>query len=288
MPFHHLVGIALNLQIALGSIIILTILILPVQEHGVSFYLFVSSLISFISILQFAEYRSFTSLLFIVQLPSHIWLFETPWTEACQTSLSLTISWSLPKFIFIASEMPSSCLILWCPLLLLPSIFPSIRDFSNESSVCIRWPEYWSFSLSISPSSEYSGLISLKIDQFGLFAVQGTFRSLFPHHSSKASVLWCSAFFVVQLAQPYVSAGKTITSTIRPFIRRVLSLLFNTMSRIAITFLPWNQKIFLAAVTICSDFGAQEEEICYYFHLFPFYLPCSNGARCHDLNFFNI
>ena len=149
MPFHHLVGIALNLQIALGSIIILTILILPVQEHGVSFYLFVSSLISFISILQFAEYRSFTSLLFIVQLPSHIWLFETLWTEACQTSLSLTISWSLPKFIFIASEMPSSCLILWCPLLLLPSIFPSIRDFSNESSVCIRWPEYWSSSMSL-------------------------------------------------------------------------------------------------------------------------------------------
>ena len=138
MPFHHLVGIALNLQIALGSIIILTILILPVQEHFVSFYLFASSLISFISILQFSEYRSFTSLLFIVQLPSHIRLFETPWTEACQTYLSLTISWSLPKFMSMALVMPSSHLILWCPFLLLPSIFPTIRDFSSELPISIR------------------------------------------------------------------------------------------------------------------------------------------------------
>ena len=161
MPFHHLVGIALNLQIALGSIIILTILILPVQEHFVSFYLFASSLISFISILQFSEYRSFTSLLFIVQLPSHIRLFETPWTEACQTYLSLTISWSLPKFMFITSVMPSNCLILWRPLLRLPSIFPSIRDFPNESSVCIRWPKYWSFSFS--PSVNIQGWSPLRL-----------------------------------------------------------------------------------------------------------------------------
>ena len=144
----------------------------------------------------------------IVQSSSHVQLFVTPWTAARQASLSLTISWSLPKFMFIASVMPSSHLTLWHSLLLLPSIFPSIRDFSNESSVCIRWPRYWSFSSSISPSSEYSGLISLKVDWFGLFAVQRTFRILLQHHSLKASILWHSAFFVVQLSQPYVTTGK--------------------------------------------------------------------------------
>ena len=136
-----------------------------------------------------------------VQSLSRARLFETPWTAASQASLSLTISRSLPKFMFIASVMPPSHLILWRPLLLLPSIFPSIRDFSNESSVHIRWPKYWSFSFSISPSSEYLGLISLKIDWFDLLAVQGILRSLLQHHSPKTSILWCSAFFVVQLSQ---------------------------------------------------------------------------------------
>ena len=125
----------------------------------------------------------------VVQSPSHVWLFVTQRTTACQASLSLTISRSLSKFMSIALVMPSSRLILWCPLLLLPSIFPSIRDFSNESSVRIRWPKYWSFSFSISPSSEYSGLISLKIDWFDLPAVQGTLRSLLQHHGLKASIL---------------------------------------------------------------------------------------------------
>ena len=125
----------------------------------------------------------------------------TPWTAARQTSLSLTIYQSLSKFMIITSVMLSSRLILWCPLLLLPSIFPSIRDFSSESSVHIRWPKYWNFSFSISPSSEYSGLISLKIDWFDLLAVRGTFRSLLQHHSSKSSILWHSAFFTVQLSQ---------------------------------------------------------------------------------------
>ena len=129
----------------------------------------------------------------------------TPWTAARQ-ALSLTISRSLPKFMFIASVMPSSHLILWCPLLLLPSIFPSIRNFSSESAVRIRRPKYYS----ISPSKEYSGLISLKIDWFDLLAVQGTLRSLLQHHSSKVSVLWHSAFFTVQLSQLYVTTGKTI------------------------------------------------------------------------------
>ena len=126
----------------------------------------------------------------VVQPPSHVRLSVTPWTAAYQA----TISWSLPRFMFIASVMPSSLLTLWRPLLLLPSIFSSIRDFSNESAVLIRWPKYWSFNFSISPSNNYSGLISLKIDWFDLLAVQGTLRSLLLHHSTNASILWCSIF----------------------------------------------------------------------------------------------
>ena len=171
---------------------------------------------------------------FVVQLPSRIQLFETPWTAAHQVSLTLTISWSLPKFMFIALVMPSSHLVLWCPLLL-PSIFPSIRDFSNELAVCIRWPKYCSFS--ISPSREYSGFISLKIDWFDLPVVQGTFRSLLQHHSSEESFLWRSAFFMVQLSQPYVTTEKTIGLSIQIFVSRVMSLLFNTVSRFVIPFL---------------------------------------------------
>jgi len=159
----------------------------------------------------------------------------TRWTAACQASLSLTISWTLPKFMSLASVMPSSHLILWHPLLLLPSIFHSIRDFSNEFAVGIRWPKYWSFS--ISPSSEYSGLISLKIDWFDLPVVQGTFRSLL-YHSSKASILWHSAFFMVQLSQLCMTTGKTIALTTQIFVGRVMSLLFNTLFRFVITFLP--------------------------------------------------
>ena len=158
----------------------------------------------------------------VVQMLSCVRLFVTRWTAAHQASLSPTISWSLPKFMFIALVMPSSHLILWCPLLLLPSIFPSIRDFSNELSVCIRWSKYWSFNFNISPSSEFSGLISLKIDWFDLFALQGTFRSLLQHHSSKASILWRSALYVL---------------TTWTFAGRVIYLLFNTLSRSVITFL---------------------------------------------------
>ena len=137
----------------------------------------------------------------VVQSCSCVQLFAIPWTAVHQASLSLTISQSLPKFMFIASVIPSSHLILWCPFLLLPSIFPSIRDFSNDPAVHIRWPKYWSFSFSISPSNEYSELISFKIDWFDLLAIQGTLRSLLQHHSSKASITWFSAFFMVQLSQ---------------------------------------------------------------------------------------
>ena len=134
-----------------------------------------------------------------VQLLSRIWLFETPWIAVCQASLSITNSWSLLKLMSIELVMPSNHFILCHPFFLLPSIFPSIKVFSNESVRCIRWPKYWSFSLSISPSNEYSGLISFRMDWLDLLAVQGTLKSLLQHHSSKASVLRCSAFFIVQL-----------------------------------------------------------------------------------------
>ena len=157
---------------------------------------------------------------------SHPVMPNSLWPHGLQhVSLSLTVSWSLPKFMSIALVIPSSHLILWHPLLLLPSIFPSIRDFSNELAVHIRWPKYWNFSFSISTSNKYSGLISFKIDWFHLLGVQGTLRSLLQHHSSKASILWCSAFLMVQLSQPYVTTGKIIALTIWTFVSRVMSLL---------------------------------------------------------------
>ena len=137
----------------------------------------------------------------------------TPWTAACQASLSITNSWSLHELMSIKSVMPSSHLILCHPLLLTPSIFPSITVFSNESVLHIRWPKYWSFSFIISPSNEYSGLISFRIDWLDLLAVQGTLKSLLQHHSSKSSILQCSSFFIVQLSRPYMTTGKTIALT---------------------------------------------------------------------------
>ena len=161
----------------------------------------------------------------------------TPWTAAHQASLSITNSQSLLKLISMESVMPSNHLILYCPLLL-PSIFPSIRIFSNESVLHIRWPKYWSFSFSISPSNEYSGLIFFSIDWFNLLAVQGMLKSLLQHYSSKASILWHSAFFIVQLSHPYMTTGKTIALTRRTFVGKVMSLLFNMLSRLVISFLP--------------------------------------------------
>ena len=161
----------------------------------------------------------------------------TPWTATCQASLSITNSQTLPKVMSIELVMPSSHLILCHPLLLLPSIFSSIRVFSNESALCIRWPKYWSFSFNISPFNEYPGLISFKMDWLDLLAVQGTLKSLLQHHSSKGSILWCSAFLIVQLSHPYMTTGKTIALTRRTFIGKVMSLLFNILSRLIITFL---------------------------------------------------
>ena len=169
----------------------------------------------------------------VVQLLSCVQLFVTSWTAACQASLSLTISRSLLKLISLESVMPSNHLILYHPLLLLTSIFLNIRVFSNESVLCIRWPKDWSFSFSISPSNEYSGLISFRIDWFDLLAVQRTLKSLLQHHSSKASVLRHSAFFIVQLSHSYMTTGKTVVLTIWTFVGKVLSLLFNTLSTFA-------------------------------------------------------
>ena len=152
-----------------------------------------------------------------------IWFFATPWTAACQASLSITISWSLLKRMSIKLVMPSNHLILCHPLLLLTSAFHSIRVFSDESVLHIRWPKYWSFSFSISPSNEYSGLISFRMDWLDLLAVQGTLKSLLQHHSSKASILQCSAFFIVQLSHPYMTAGKTIALTRGTFVGKVMS-----------------------------------------------------------------
>ena len=167
-----------------------------------------------------------------VQSFSHVRLFATPCTEAHQAPLSITNSWSLFKLMSIESVMPSNHLILCCPLLLLPSIFPSIRVFSNESILCIRWPKYWSLSFNISLSNEHSGLISFRMDWLDLPAVQGTFKSLLQYRSSKASIIQCSAFFTVQLSHPYMTTGKTIALTRQTFVNKVISLFFNMLSRL--------------------------------------------------------
>ena len=160
------------------------------------------------------------------QLLSRVQLFATPWIEARQASLSITNSRSSCKPMSIELVMPSNHLFLCCPLLLLPSIFPSIRVFSNESALHIRWPKYWSFSFNISPSNEHPGLISFRMDWLDLLAGQGTLRSLLQHHRSKASILRHSAFFVVQLSRPYMTTRKTIALTIWTFVSKVMSLLF--------------------------------------------------------------
>ena len=172
--------------------------------------------------------------------------FWTPWTEACQASLSFTTSQSLLRLMSIELVMPFNHLILCCPLLLLPSIFLSIRVFSNESVLHIRWPKYWNFSFSISPSNEYSGLISFSMDWFDLLAVQGTLKSLLQHHSSKALILQRSAFCMVQLSHPYTTTGKTIALTRWTFVGKVMSLLFNMLSRLVIALLPRSKHLIIS------------------------------------------
>ena len=181
-----------------------------------------------------------------VQLFSHVWLLVNLRTLAQQASLSITNSQSWIKLMPIESVMPSNRLILCCPLLLLPSILPSIRVFSNESVLCIRWPKYWSFSFNISLSNEHSGLISFSINCLDLLSVQGILKSLFQHHSSKASILQHSAFLIVQLSNPYMTTGKTIALTRQTFVGKVMSQLFNMLSMLVITFLPRSKRLLIS------------------------------------------
>ena len=185
----------------------------------------------------------------------------------------------------------SNHLIFCCSLLLLPSIFASIRIFSNELALSIRWSKYWSFSFSIRPFNKYSGLISFRIDWFDLPVVQGTLKSLF-QHNLKASILRCSAFFMIQFSHPYMTTRKTIALTRGTFVGKIMPLLFNMLYRFGITFLlrsKWLQSLhfnFVTAVTICNNFSALEIKICHCFQFSPFYLPWSDGTSWHDLGFF--
>ena len=188
----------------------------------------------------------FLRVIFSVQFSlSRVGLFVTSWTAAHRASLSTNFQ-SMLKLMSIESVMSSNQLILSNSLLLLPLIFPSIRVFSSESVLRVRWTKYWSFSFSISPSNEYSGLISFRIDWLDLLVVQGTLKSLLQHHSSKVSVLWCSAFFMVQLSHPYMTTGKTITLTRQTFVGKVMSLLCNTLSRFVIAFLPRSKRLLIS------------------------------------------
>ena len=185
--------------------------------------------------------------------------------------------------------MPSSHLILHRPLLLLPLIPPSIRVFSNESTLRMRWPKYWSFSFNISPSNEHPGLISFRMDWLDLLAVQGTLKSLLQHYSSKASILWCSAFFAVQSSHPYRTTGKTIALTRRTFVGKVISLLLNMLSRLVITFLPTSKRLLISwlqspSAVILEPKKTKSDS----FHCFPIYFPWSDGTKCHDLHFLNV
>ena len=224
-----------------------------------------------------------------VQLLSRVRLFATPWTTAPQASLSITSSQSLPKLMSIELVMPSSHLILCCPLLFLPPTPPSIRVFSSESALHVRWPKYQNFSLSISPFNEHPGLI-FRMDWLDLLAAQGTLKSVLQHHSSKASIFESSAFFTVQLSHPYMTTGKTIAWTRWAFVGKVMSLLFNTLSRLVITFLPRKKCLLISWLQSPSAviFGAQKNKVNHWFHCFPIYFPWSDGTGCHDLSFLNV
>ena len=208
-------------------------------------------------------------------LLSHIQLFAPLWTAACQASLSITNSQSLLKLMSIELMMPSSHLILCRPLLLLPSIFPSIRVFSNESALHIRWPKYWSFSFSISPSSENSGLISFGMDWLDLLAVQGTLKCLLQHHSSKTSILQHSAFFIVQLSHQCMTNRKTIALTRWTFVDKVMSLLFNMLPRLDTAFLPRSKHHLTSWLQSPSAVILEPPKIklAQCFHCFPTYFP---------------
>ena len=215
---------------------------------------------------------------------SHVRLFATPWITARQASLSITNSWSSLRLMSIELVMPSSHLILWRPLLLLPPIPPSIRVFSNESTLHMRWPKYWSLSFSIIPSKEIPGLISFRMDWLDLLAVQGALKTLLQHHSSKASILWHSAFFTVQLSHPYMTTGKTIALARWTFVGKVMCLLLNILSRLVITFLSrmflitnyisfTDMELFIYFISFWISFG----NLCFK-RICPFHSSC----QIHD------
>ena len=235
----------------------------------------------------------------IYVIKNKIWYYYTVQcssvAQLCQTLCNpmdcsmpgFTNSHSLLQLMSTELMLPSNRLILCYPLLFLPSIFPSIRELPKELVLHIRWPKYWSFSFSISPSNEHPGLISFRMDWLDLLAVQGTLKSLLQHHSSRASIIRCSAFFIGQLSHPYMTTAKTIALTRWTFVGKVMSLLFNMLSRLVGHSFSSNEQAsfnFMAAVTISSDFGAQEN--C--FHCLPICLPWSDGTGCHDLRFLNV
>ena len=224
-----------------------------------------------------------------VQSLSRVQLFATPWIAARQASLSITNSQSLVKLMPIELVMPSNHLILFRPLLLLPPIPPSIRVFSNESTLLMRWPKYWSFSFSISPSNEHPGLIC-RMDWLDLLAVQGTLKSLLQHHSSKASIFQHSAFFKVQLSHPHVTTGKTIALTRWTFVGKVMSLLFNMLSRLVIAFLPRSKHLLISWLQSPSAVILEppKNKVWHCFQCLPIYFPWGDGTRCHDISFLNV
>ena len=225
-----------------------------------------------------------------VQSLSRVRFFATPWIAARQASLSITNSRNSLRLTSIESVMPSIHLILCYPLLILPSIFTSIWVFYNESALCIRWPKYWSFSFNISSSNEHSGLISFRMDWLDILAVQGTLKSLLQHHSSKASILWHSAFFILQLSYPYMTTGKTIALTRWTFVGKVMSLLFNMLSRLVITFLPRSKCLSVSWLQSPSAviLESPPQKFCHCFHCFPIYLPWSDETGYHDLCLLNV
>ena len=226
-----------------------------------------------------------------VQSLSCVWLFVTPWTAAW--TLQLPVHHQLPKFTqthvhWVSDVIQPSRLL--STLLLLHSIFPSIRVFSSESVPHIRWPKYWSFSFSIRPSNEYSGLISFRMDWLDLLAVQGTLKSHLQHDTSKASILQLSAFFIVQLSNPYMTTGKTIALTTQTFVSKVMSLLFNMLSRLVITSLPRSKHLLISWLESPSTVILElpKNKVWHCFHCFPIYFPWSYGTGCHDLHFLNV
>ena len=195
----------------------------------------------------------------------------------------------LPEFMSTEPVMPSNYLILCRPLLLLPPIPPSIRVFSNKSALHTSWPKYWSFSFNICPSNEHPGLISFRMDWLDLLAIQGTLKSLLQHHSSKASILRHSAFFTVQLSHPYMTTGKTIALIRQTFVDKVISLLFNMLSRLVITFLSRSNHLLISWLQSPSAVILEPRKIASHcFHCFPIYLPGNDGTRCHDFTFLNV